>query len=236
MLACSNGHQETPCKCFNAVDLLPACVEDRDNSAVWSAFLKIIIPKLRHFIRGFLCRAGHGSPDFCSFLRLAGEEEDDLIQTTMVRLVENDFALLRRFKGKSENDLLAYLAIISRSVVRDCWRRQHARKRSGLVKSNLTETCSSTLMSRERPDRVSTEFRILVREVESLAKRALNAANGFSARDRLIYKLHFLDGLSAAQIAENSGLSLSKPGIEKVYCRVMNWTRKMAGAGPARVA
>ncbi len=158
-----------------------------------------------------------------------------MLQTIMVRLVENDFTLLKRFKGKSENDLLAYLAIISRSVVRGCWRHQHARKRGGIMIDHLTNEGTALLGSLERPVRISIELQILAKEVASLAMRGLNAANGFSERDRLIYKLHFLDGLSAAQIAETSGICLTKPGIEKVFYRIIDRVRKMVGLEPKQV-
>jgi len=182
-----------------------------------------------------LCRAGYASLPVGSFFRIAGEEEEeDFVQATIVRLVENDFVLLKRFKGKTENDLLAYLAIISRSVVRDCWRRNHALKRGRLTRSELMKADSASIGTCGVSDRGAAEFQVLVREVVALARQALNPANGFSARDRLIFKLHFLDGLSAAQIAESSDISLTKPGIEKVIWRVVNWTRKMVGAGSAK--
>jgi DNA-directed RNA polymerase specialized sigma subunit len=69
-----------------------------------------------------------------------------------------------------------------------------------------------------------------------LAKHALDDTNCFSDRDHLIFKLHFFDDMSAAQIALCRGIGLSKPGIERVLRRVKDRIRTLAEAGPSAVA
>ena len=173
-----------------------------------------------------------GSCASCAWNFSFEDTVDDLIQATILRLVENDCTLLRRFRGEHEDDLLAYLAVISRSVVRDCWRRQHAWKRNLNHGRTLRRSEFITLRLQSSQDYLSTGRQVLAREVLELSGHALTDADGFSDRDRLIFGLHFIDDLSAAQIAQCRGIGLTKPGVEKVLWRIKKRIRNLAEARP----
>src|SRR5262245_41887890 len=87
----------------NIASLLEDCVQDTRDTIAWSKFLCRFTPKLKFFIRGTLRQSG-AQPEI--------EQEKDLLQSTIVRLVENDCAVLRRFSGSTEEELNAYLAVI----------------------------------------------------------------------------------------------------------------------------
>src|SRR6266508_1145922 len=97
-------------RAMGAAELFARCAQNTDDSALWSEFLRQSLP------------AG------CS-LALGGTHENDLFQSTVVRQVENGCALMKRFSGSSEDELVVYLAVITRSVVRDCLKRNRAQKR-----------------------------------------------------------------------------------------------------------
>lgn len=69
---------------------------------------------------------------------------DDLIQEIMLKLVQDDFLLLNRFVGETDDDFFAYLAAISKSVAIDSFRRQMAAKRLG-SKSGRFPTVRQTI-------------------------------------------------------------------------------------------
>ena len=214
----------------DTVGLLWQCVEDRENSDAWSELLHRILPKLKHFIRGTLRQWTFDSCLADAASILGGNDLEDLTQTTILRLVENNCSLLRRFSGKIENDLFAYLAVISRSVVRDCYRRQHALKRASPRQCRFGKPHLVTPHPHGLSDPSSMEHRLLAREVTGLAERALDDANGSSERDRLIFRLHFFDGLSAAQICQCQEIGLTKAGVERILRLVTSRTRMLAQA------
>ena len=110
---------------IETVELVSLCAQDTGNSALWSELLRRITPKIKTFIRGTLRqnRGGSFGPSDAPLLS-GGFQESDLFQNTIVRLVQNDCAVMRRFSGITEEEFMAYLAVITRSVVSDFLRRQ----------------------------------------------------------------------------------------------------------------
>jgi len=229
-------HEVAGSESEDTVDLLWLCVANREDHSAWSEFLRRILPKLRYFIRSTICQSAFGFRFSKVSSLVAGEGVDDLIQSTLVRLIENDCSLLKRFWGRTENDLFAYLAVISRSVVHDCWRRQHALKRNRPQISHSRRFHMVTTHPRSCPAYTAREREILAGEVLGLANRALDVADCFSERNRLIFKLHFFDDLSAAQIVQCRGIGLSKGGVERVLSRVKERIKELANARPLKVA
>jgi len=236
MLAYSDPHESADGSgCRDLVRLLWLCVADCENSLAWSAFLGTILPKLGHFIRGSLRQLGYG-PGFCDVSGdFGGHEVEDFIQTTIVRLVQDKCALLKRFRGETEENLFAYLAVISRSVVRDCWRRQNSGKRTNIRKRGFASPGPMAFHSNGVPEQRSIERRVLAMEVADLLRCTLDDAENFSERDRLICNLHFINDLSAAQIARCQGIGLTKPGVEKVLSRVKKRIRSKTQIGATEV-
>ena len=129
---------------------------------------------------------------------------------------------------------MAYLAVITRSVVRDCLRRQRARKRPPIwmavepSRLDLTDAPGA----RVRMDPSSAERGLLAREIRDLSERSLHSLAGKSSdRDRLIFELYFFHDLSLNQIAQCRGINLSKAGVEKVICRLTEHLRAAAMVG-----
>jgi len=204
---------------LDSADLIFRCAEDTGDIAAWREFVRRFQPKIEQFIRGTLRQEGSHEG-----------QTPDLVQNTILRLVENDCIVLRRFSGSTDDEIHKYLAVISRSVVRDSLRRQRATKRSR-VESSLDEAGveavdSKAALPEQHPDR-----EILAREVASLGARVIRKESGeFTARDQLIFDLHFKQGLSTSEIAECSALGLSKSGVTDVLARLTNRLRTAAQA------
>jgi RNA polymerase sigma factor (sigma-70 family) len=209
---------------LDSAELVCLCAEDRDNSALWSEFLRRFTTKIKCFIRGTLRQSFNGNPSSADLQVLPGAiQESDLFQNVIVRLVENDCAALKRFTGTTEADLLAYFAVIARSAVRDCLRRQRSLKRPRWQRPLNTEELK-TLWSHNgnhASAQESMEREILAREVAQLGEEAIRNYSGEdSPRDRLLFELYFFHGLSTTQIAECQGIGLSKTGVEKALKRL----------------
>ncbi len=219
----------------DSLDLWSRCAADMEDTELWSELLRRFAPKMKMFVRITLRQSLHcSSPQGDSSVLEGGTQESDLFQIMTVRLLQNGCAAMKRFSGSSEEDLLAYLAVIARSVVRDFVRQQNALKRpssrASLPESSMDWTPKSNTQGLRKG--FAIERNLLVREVTELSIRKLDALTGqFSDRDRLIFHLHFFDGLSANQISRCEGIELTRRGVEDVLNRLKHLVRTAVGDG-----
>ena len=198
--------------------LIAACARDRANAALWVEFLRRYAPRIKLFIRGVRRLSMTGS-SLSSGMASGGMQESDLFQSTILRLVEQDCAAMKRFSGKSEAEWLAYLAVITRSVLRDEQRRQRRAKRT---RSEVAGEFSSrekemSPFLKAGSDQVAMERKLLAREIRDLSEQTIQGLDKeYSARNLLIFQLYFNQDLSAEQIAGCQGVNLSRTGVAKV--------------------
>jgi RNA polymerase sigma factor (sigma-70 family) len=218
---------------IDPVELFLLCAQDTANSELWTEFLRRYTPKIKAFIRRCLSQSWG---DAGSRMSIGEIQESDLFQNVIVRLVKNDCAAMKQFSGEREDDLLAYMAVITRSVVRDCQRSQWALKRASdrADAQHLLTAQLQNLSSRGFSDVRAIERRLLAREVLELSEKTLKFLPGpYPVRDRLIFQLYFLHNLSAEQITQCKGISLSKAGVEKVLKRLKERIRAATSTSPS---
>ena len=104
-----------------------------------SALLVESLPLVDQIVR-FVCRRGHGRP----------EEAEELAALVRLRLLEDDYAILRRYAGRSS--LRSYLAVVIQRLLIDArrerlgvWRPSAEARRLGTVAMRL-----DTLLHRDR--------------------------------------------------------------------------------------
>lgn len=214
--------------------LISLCANNCENSELWSEFLRRFAAKIKTFIQSTLQQYSHSKDaNADSSIRLDVNQRADLYQNTILRLVQNGCAALKRFSGTTESDMLAYLAVIARSVVRDFMRRQSALRRFSFfpllpIGHDGQSAPYSYRRATDREDTVERE--VLVHEVEQLSLMTIRNNSPAPDRDQLIFQLYYTDGLSAAQIAACKGINLSKTGIEKMLNRLEDRVRSAASA------
>jgi RNA polymerase sigma factor (sigma-70 family) len=227
----SAGPSEVELRLLDPLELFQICAADRENSNAWSEFLRRYTNKIKYFIQGTL-RQVLGYTALQNNSTATGcIQESDLFQNAIVRLVENDCAAMKRFSGKSENDLLCYLAVICRSSVLDTLRRNSALKRrpTAAEKDEFTMVSAGSL---RQTNHFEFERKILLHEIVSLTQHTIQSHSGdVSTRDQLVFNLHFFDGLSYGQIAQCKGVNLSKAGVEKLLKRLLDRVQTLASSG-----
>jgi len=222
---------ETRLRLLDPVELFRLCAAERENSEAWSEFLRRYASKIKYFIGGALRQVSGYSPQQNASIASGGVQGSDLFQNAIVRLVENNCAAMKRFSGASENELLAYLAVICRSTVLDTLRRNNALKRRAKA-FETEESITDFVLSHTPENRPESEREILIHELVSLTQQAIKSYSGHvSHRDQLVFKLHFFDGLSFSQISQCSGINLSKAGVEKMLKRLLLRVQTLASAG-----
>jgi RNA polymerase sigma factor (sigma-70 family) len=212
---------------IDSITLTSLCAHRLQDAELWSEFLRRFTPKLKAFIEATLRQSGlmPASSD-------SSHGSSDLLQNICIRLIQNHGEALKRFSGTRESELLTYLAVIARSVVRDAIRYQSAKRRfrwrnSAFSANNQRGENSDFVFEPVVNDPI--DRKVLAGEIEQLSLQAIRDHSNEPARDRLIFQLYFVDGLSTAQIASCEGIALSKTGVEKTLDRLKNKVRNTIG-------
>jgi len=221
---------------LDAAKLISLCAQNLDDHGLWTEFLRRFSGKIKLFIRGTLRRSVSGDVPSAGPALLSGATEKDLFQNVIVRLVDNGCAALKRFTGSTEEEALAYFAVIARSTVRDSLRRQRALKRPRWQESVTPEAqrWAELRCAQQMSARFPMEREILARELEQLSMQVIRSHSGeFCERDHLIFRLYFYDGLSAAQISKCKGIDLTRTGVERALDRLKERVRSAAAEAHA---
>ena len=193
---------------LTACELLAECARNLDNAAVWDEFYSRYRRKILIYLWRAFWAAGGSSEEF---LRHA----EDWVQDVFTKLIQNDGRVARSFRGSNDISFSAFLASISISTVADQQRfRRAVRRRAQLISlEDLQEFNASHFGS----DSAMTALLDLI-DVEKVLKEDEQSKN--PDRDLLIFKLHFVEGLTAREIASSHGFNLTISGLEKVLGRM----------------
>jgi len=194
---------------FSSADLLRACGQRLDDPGLWREFQE----RFQRRIFLYLLRASRlSSGDHREMFDVV----PDLAQDVYLRLVQNDGRTLRAFRGETDFAAFAFLASIATSVVYDSFRRDGAMKRAAKV-IPIDEARETRLV------RTPEDILPMVDLERALAR---DHSRKHSARDVLIFKLHYVEGCTAPEIASFPGFGLTVRGVEAVLTQ---WRRKVRG-------
>ena len=123
---------------------------------------------------------------------------------------------------------MAFLARISSSVVQDYLRQQSSEKRRAQVIP--IETAKNGELANFRavespefdPNSISSILAWI--DIERIVEGDPDRKN--ARRNALIFKLHYIDGFEAGEIAKFPGFELSKSGIETILARLRKRIQK----------
>src|SRR5438445_8672821 len=197
-----------------AADLLRECGEKLTDRSLWTRFQE----RFQGLIFLYLMRA----------LRLRRIQDDvsdivpDLAQEVYVRLVQHDGRILRSFRGATEFSVMAFLARVSSSVVQDHQRQITSEKRRAQVIPIESAKAGELAGFRpaESPEFDSNALSSILSwiDIERIVEGDPDRKN--ARRNALIFKLHYVDGFSSAEIARFPGFDLTQAGVETVLGRL----------------
>jgi len=189
-------------------DLLHACTA-RAEGAAWHEFIRRFHP----VIAGTVTKTSRnwGQP--------AGSTMEELTQDVYLRLCANDYRILRGFVPEHEDSIYGFLKAVAFSVTHDHYRSAFAEKRgSGKAEVELTERIAGGNPLND------VERRILLDEIETALADLANPEH--RDRDRLIFLLHYRDGLTSKAIAALPSIGLAQKGVEAILQRLVTRIRK----------
>ena len=129
-------------------------------------------------------------------VKLGPEDVDDLCSEVFLAILADDYAVLRRFRGRSS--LATYLSVISRRVIV----RRISERRMAEALGHVNAHQASVLQADADVDRRRLEDQ---EEVEQLL-------NGLSERDASVVRAFFIEGKDYAQISRDTGISSNSVG------------------------
>ncbi len=198
----------------HAADLLRECGEKLTDRTLWEKFHE----RFQGLIFLYLMRA----------LRMrriqddAGDIVPDLAQEVYIRLVQHDGRILRSFRGTTEFSVMAFLARVSAAVAHD-YQRQSAtdkRGRGQVVPIDSGKTPGTRTGARESSELDTSGLGAILRWIDIQRIVEGDSDTKHAGRNALIFKLHYVDGFEAGEIANFPGFELSKSGVETILTRL----------------
>ena len=200
-------------------DLLRRCGHRLTDIELWDEFQKRFQRRIfLYLLRA--CRVTRGQQDELREVVL------DLAQEVYVRLVQNDGRILRSFRGQTEFAVKAFLARIATSVVADHFRYQMAEKRQAQVISidQARENVETSRVAGTDFDEQAIGAVLSWIDIDRVLRSDGDRRN--AARNFLIFKLHYVDGFTSAELSEFPGFALSVSGVEAVLNRIRKRLRQ----------
>ncbi len=212
-------------------ELMKRCAKRPADEDAWQEFVR----RYHHVIRGnvvktfnlMVFREKDRHPQFY------GDTIDDLVQVVYLHLVKQNSHALNRFKGKYDESIFRYLAVISINAVRDHFREARALRRPRITFSldELLENAGEGGILRDAICGIDGEplesrgtKKITMEEIDSALKKVV--ASKHRNRDILMYKLRYLDGLTLEEIRNALGLEMSSVGVGSILKRINDRLRR----------
>ncbi len=200
-------------------ELARACAQSTDP-ADWGEFLGRCAP-VAALVAGRVARMWQGGGAIPSVV-------DDIVQEVFLKLCEHDRRILREFRPRGEDSFLGLLRVVTASVANDYFRRHFSQKRGGKVLTMVLDDELTTVVPRAYDKDKDVQRAVLFSQLD----HKLRAAPGATAsRDRTIFWLYYLQGLTADEIADLPGSDLSAKGVESALRRIALWLRKQLEPG-----
>ena len=148
---------------------------------------------------------------------------DDIVQDVFLKLCEQERRILREFRPQGEDSFLALLRVVTTSVANDYFRKRRSEKRGGKVVTVAIEDDPNTTVVSCPDAGPNMQRTVLFNEIDRLLR---SASGSVPERDRTIFWLYYLQGLTADEIAALPGTELTAKGVESALRRISTWLKK----------
>src|ERR1039457_7639162 len=193
-------------------DLAKACSHSAD-AAEWEEFVRRCVP-LASLVAVRVSRLWLNAPSPATV--------DDIVQEVFLKLCEQERRILRNFEPRGEDSFLGLLRIVSASVANDYFRRLYSTKRGGKVVTMALVEDAAPLPATSANEPAQMQRSVLFAQLD---RKLRSAPEVIGERDRALFWLYYLQGLTAEEIARRSGAGLTAKGVESALRRVAKWLR-----------
>lgn len=202
---------------ISSADLLRECGRRLTDAALWETFQERFHRQIMTYVMRTIRRLnGKGDADLIC----------DLVQDVYFRLLQNNGRVMSGFRGESDFSVFAFLGRTAMGVVSDFYRAQQADKRQTAEIISIEE-------ARRREKHASTTDDLEVSsilswiDVRRLVESEPDRRN--ATRNVLIFKLHYIEGLTMREISQYPGFDLSESAVEKILKNLRAQLKKRLG-------
>lgn len=151
------------------------------------------------------------------------EVVDDLVQETFLKLCLDRCTHLLHFSSQHPDSVAAYVKTIAANVAHDFFKAHCSIKRGSGKTHQLLECLDPPGSESAQGGVEDIHQQVLLREIDECLDESLQGT--YKSRDRLIFWLHYRDGMSACAIASLTTLNLTVKGVESVLLRLTRLIR-----------
>ena len=204
-----------PYSSLSVVDLVRKCAHSNDPDA-WQELVRRFHPVIATSV---LRTARHWGEPRRHLL-------DDLIQDTYLKLCNDHCRLLRSFQPEHSNSIYGFVQIVAANIVHDHFKAERAGKRGA---GRQTEPISERVHSDSGASATASgssaaiERQIQLRQIDEALVRVVIGRD--EKRNRMIFLLHYRQGLTASEIAALRSLHLTTKGVESIISRMTDVIR-----------
>jgi RNA polymerase sigma-70 factor (ECF subfamily) len=178
----------------------------------WEEFVRLVTPAVALTARRVSLLWNDGSTATVS----------EIVQEVFLKLCEDERRILREFEDRGNDSFLKLIRMITASVATDHFRRTHAEKRGGRIGAVPVE---SALIEEELCDSESVravEWPTLMAQLDGLLRLYPDTV---SVRDRNLFWMYYMHGMTADAIARIPAMDLGAKGVESALLRLVKLLR-----------
>lgn len=211
---------------MSAEELVAACANSNDDAA-WNEF----VSRFHRPIALSILRTAY------QWGAVAQQVVDDLVQETYLKLCASKLHLLRDFASQHPDAIVPYIKTLAANLAHDHFKALHSQKRGAGESGQPLDDSASDALSVSSSGNDVIERDILLGEINEALEECTVGPD--AARDRLIFRLYYQQGMSAKAIAALPSVGLGAKGVESVIYRVTRLLRerlvamRSEPAGPA---
>lgn len=201
----------------SSADLLRECGRRLTDAALWQEFQERFHRQLTVYVMRTIWKLNaKGNVDLIC----------DLVQDVYLRLLQNNGRVMSGFRGETDFSVLAFLGRTAMGVVSDYYRARQAGKRQ-------TAEIVSIDQARHQEERSNTAEELDVTsilswiDVQRLVESEPDRRN--ATRNVLIFKLHYIEGLTVREISQYPGFDLTESAIEIILKNLRAQLKKRMG-------
>ena len=194
----------------SAVDLVRECAFSTDTRA-WQELVRRFHPVIASAVLRTAERWCNPTPQLL----------DDLIQDTYFKICNHNCRLLRSFRPYHANSIYGFLQVVAANVVHDHFKAQRSSKRNAGVPESISDQTALEPGATASADRLDRRLRL--RQITDVLSQV--AAGPDHQRNRMIFFLHYRQGMTASEIAALPSVGLTAKGVESILFRLTRMIR-----------
>ncbi len=192
--------------------LIRACAESDDDTA-WDEFVFRYHRAISLAVIRTLYQWGHAPTQLV----------DDLVQETYLKLCTDHCRLLLAFAVLHPEAVTGYIKTIAANAARDHFKSVHSQKRGSGREESLSDV-DSKAETGGVGGQGAMERQVLLKQIDECLRTC--SAGPEQERDRLIFWLHYEQGMSARAISVLPGVGLTSKGVESAILRLTRLVRQ----------